>query len=73
MKQTSVTATADFAFRLDGRSGVPVFRQLIDQFRRRPTVSFSDCLILEIARKVGHLPLGTFDRPLSRLDGAEGL
>src|ERR1700735_3843658 len=31
MKQTSVTATADFAFRLDGRSGVPVFRQLIDQ------------------------------------------
>jgi hypothetical protein len=30
-------------------------------------------LILETARKVGHLPLGTFDRNLSKLDGAEGL
>ena len=34
---------------------------------------FSDCLILEIARKSGHLPLGTFDRALGKLDGAERL
>jgi hypothetical protein len=27
--------------------------------------------VLEIARKAGHLPLGTFDRSLSKLIGAE--
>jgi len=40
-------------------------------FRERPALGFSDCLILEIARKAGHLPLGTLDRELSKLDGAE--
>ncbi|MBI5506405.1 MAG: type II toxin-antitoxin system VapC family toxin [Deltaproteobacteria bacterium] len=40
-------------------------------FRRKPSLGFSDCLVLEIARKSGHLPLGTFDRSLARLDGAE--
>jgi predicted nucleic-acid-binding protein len=42
-------------------------------FRQRPRLGFSDCLVLEIARKAGHLPLGTFDRMLSKLDGAEKL
>ena len=45
----------------------------LEQYRNRPALGFSDCLILEIARKAGHLPLGTFDRNLSKLDGAEGL
>jgi predicted nucleic-acid-binding protein len=45
----------------------------IDRFRRRPALGFSDCLVLEVARKAGHLPLGTFDRQLARLDGAERL
>ena len=43
------------------------------QFRARPALGFSDCLVLEVARKAGHLPLGTFDRGLSRLEGAERL
>jgi predicted nucleic-acid-binding protein len=42
-------------------------------FRRRPALGFSDCLILEVARKAGHLPLGTFDRELGKLDGAAKL
>ena len=42
-------------------------------FRKRPTLGFSDCLVLEVARKAGHLPLGTFDRDLSKLDGVERL
>jgi predicted nucleic acid-binding protein len=33
-------------------------------------LGFSDCLVLETARKAGHLPLGTFDRDLAKLDGA---
>ena len=32
-----------------------------ENFRRTRGVSFSDCLILETARKAGHLPLGTFE------------
>jgi len=42
-------------------------------FRRKSSLGFSDCLILEIARKAGHLPLGTFDRNLGKLNGAERL
>jgi hypothetical protein len=29
--------------------------------------------MLEVARKAGHVPLGTFDRDLGKLDGAERL
>ncbi len=42
-------------------------------FRARPALGFSDCLVLEIARKAGHLPLGTFDRQLARCEGAQKL
>jgi predicted nucleic-acid-binding protein len=45
----------------------------LNAFRARPAVGLSDCLLLEIARKAGHLPLGTFDRGLGKLDGAERL
>jgi len=45
----------------------------LDHFRSRPSLGFSDCLVLEIARKAGHLPLGTFDRNLARLDGTHRL
>jgi predicted nucleic-acid-binding protein len=45
----------------------------LEQYRKRPALGFSDCLILETARRAGHIPLGTFDRNLSKLDGAEGL
>ena len=40
-------------------------------FRKKPTLSFSDCLILEIARKAGHAPLGTCDARLGRLPGVQ--
>lgn len=42
-------------------------------FRRRPSLGFSECLMLELARKAGHLPLGTFDRALGKIDGAHRL
>ena len=45
----------------------------VEQFRQHPTVGFSDCLMVEIARKAGHVPLGTFDRGLGKLDGAQRL
>jgi predicted nucleic-acid-binding protein len=47
-----------------------VVASALEQFRKRPALGFSDCLVLETTRKAGHLPLGTFDRNLSKLDGA---
>ena len=43
------------------------------QYCAKPAVSFSDCLVLEVARKAGHFPLGTSDRDLAKLDGAQRL
>lgn len=49
-----------------------VARALVE-FRARPALGFSDCLVLGIARKAGHVPLGTFDRRLAKLDGVRRL
>ena len=43
----------------------------LEHYRRHPRLNFSDCLVVEIARKAGHLPVGTFDRQLAKLDGAQ--
>lgn len=45
----------------------------LQTFRKRPSVSFSDCLIVGIATKHGHVPVGTFDRDLARLEGTQRL
>ena len=45
----------------------------LDLFRARPSVGFSDCLILQLSRKAGHLPLGTFDRGLAKVEGTQRL
>jgi predicted nucleic-acid-binding protein len=45
----------------------------LNRFRATSGVEFADCLILEIARKAGHLPLGTFDKTLARIDGTARL
>ncbi len=38
---------------------------------RSSKAGFSDCLVLAVARRAGALPLGTFDRNLGRVDGAQ--
>ena len=50
-----------------------VVASALARFRARPSLGFSDCLVLKIARKAGHLPLGTFDKNLVKLDGAHAL
>ena len=45
----------------------------LELFRSRPSLGFSDCLMLQAARKAGHLPLGTFDRGLGKVEGAQKL
>jgi predicted nucleic acid-binding protein len=39
--------------------------------QKRSSLGFSDCLVVEAARKAGHGPLGTFDRELGKLEGAQ--
>ena len=43
------------------------------QLRAKPGLGFSDCLVLEIARKAGHLPLATLDKALGKLAGTQRL
>jgi predicted nucleic-acid-binding protein len=42
----------------------------LSHYRGHPKVGFSDCLILEVAKKAGHIPVGTFDREMAKLEGA---
>ncbi len=42
-------------------------------FARGRSAGFSDCLIVEVARKGGHVPVGTFDTRMTRLDGTQRL
>ena len=50
-----------------------VVERALESFRARPKLGFSDCLIVEVARKAGHTPLGTFGRGLAKIDGTERL
>lgn len=50
-----------------------VVEAALGHYRQKPALGFSDCLVLAIATKAGHLPLGSFDRALSKLDGVERL
>jgi predicted nucleic acid-binding protein len=77
-------STLDRRARLAGCTARPVVRvegkkrhlsvaAALEHYQQRPALGFSDCLILEVARKVGHRPLATFDRDLGKLAGAQRL
>lgn len=53
--------------------GADAVAAALEQYRAKPARGFSDYLVLEIARKAGHLPLGTFVRDLARLAGTHRL
>jgi predicted nucleic-acid-binding protein len=50
-----------------------VVRAALALFQAKGRVNFEDCLILELARSSGHLPLATFDRALGKLEGAQSV
>jgi predicted nucleic acid-binding protein len=50
-----------------------VVEAALGHLRKKPSLGFSDCLVLEVARRAGHLPLGSFDRGFAKLEGVEGL
>jgi predicted nucleic-acid-binding protein len=43
----------------------------LTHFQKHPKVEFSDCLVLEIAKKAGHIPLATFDRDFAKVAGVQ--
>jgi len=45
----------------------------LERYRSSPALGFSDCLVLEVSRKAGHLPVGTFDRKFAALEGVRRL
>ena len=45
----------------------------LEVFRSRPALGFSGCLMLQLAKKAGHLPLGTFGRNFGKVKGAQKL
>jgi predicted nucleic-acid-binding protein len=45
----------------------------LDVFRARQSPGFSDCLVIQLAIKGGHVPLGTFDRKLAKVEGARNV
>lgn len=48
-------------------------RGAIEDFSVSGGVGFTDCLVVAIARKNGHVPVGTFDKKLSNLPDAQAL
>ena len=50
-----------------------VIAAALELYKSRPALGFSDCLMLHVARKAGHMSLGTFDRALGRVEGTKKL
>ena len=48
-------------------------RGALEDFTANRGVGFTDCLVVAIARKNGHIPVGTFDKKLSKLSDAQAL
>jgi predicted nucleic-acid-binding protein len=50
-----------------------IVQAALELFRAKSGLGFSDCLMLHLAHKAGHLPLGTFDRNLAKVQGTQRL
>ncbi len=48
-----------------------VVKAALALYQTKPSLGFSDCLMLHIAKKAGHKPFGTFDKDLSKCDDAQ--
>ena len=50
-----------------------VVRTALNEFKGHAGVDFADCMIVAIARKAGHTPVGTFDKTLEPMDGVAAI
>src|SRR5689334_3706969 len=56
-----------------GLEGADAVAGALDLFRSPPSLGFSDCLMLPLARTARHVPLSTFARNLGKQQDAERL
>ena len=75
MKAASIASAVDMLLNHEDLTlqDPDVVSAALELFRARPRLGFSDCLMLHLAKKTGHLPLGTFDRNLAGVEGARKL
>ncbi len=50
-----------------------VVETALEHFVRFPKLGFTDCLVVALAHKNGHTPVGTFDKALAKLEGTQKL
>lgn len=47
-----------------------IVQAALERYLNKPRLGFSDCLVLEVSKARGHVPLLTFDRTLAKEEGA---
>lgn len=45
----------------------------LGMYRENAKLGFSDCLVVALAHKNGHTPIGTFDKALAKIEGVQKL
>ena len=50
-----------------------VIRSALKDYAANTGVSFTDCLVVSIAKKNGHTPVGTFDKKLAKVKHAQAV
>ena len=50
-----------------------VIRAALSEFKSHPKADLVDCMIVATARKAGHIPVGTFDKALARIDAVASI
>ncbi|MSV28565.1 MAG: PIN domain-containing protein [Bryobacterales bacterium] len=75
MKAASIASAVDMLLNHEDLTlqDPDVVSAALELFLAKPRLGFSDCLMLHLAKKAGHLPLGTFDRNLAGVEGARKL
>jgi predicted nucleic-acid-binding protein len=48
-------------------------RAALNEYETYKGVGFTDCLVVAIVNQHGHTPVGTFDKKMARITGAEGI
>lgn len=72
---SQIAATAEMLLEHDQvvLQDADVVRTALNEFKGHAGVDFADCMIVAIARKAGHTPVGTFDKALAPMEGVAAI
>lgn len=73
LKRRELTATVRAVLASDvlAVQDAEVIAAALDRYANADRAGFTDCLIVEIAARAGHGPLGSFDKAMAALKGVE--